>query len=86
MVLMLTTAALTLVQRSGHPLLLGRFGYQHLFVLLVAFAVPCAYFAARRGDIKQHRGYMIGLYVGGLLTAGGFAFSPGRLLHHWVFG
>ncbi len=44
-----------------------------------------AYLAARRGDIKQHKGNMIGLYVGGLLSAGSFTFAPGRLLHSSLF-
>jgi uncharacterized membrane protein len=86
LVLMLLTAALALLLRSSHPLLLGHFGYLHLFVLLVGYSVPRAYFAARRGDIRRHRGNMIGLYVGALLLAGAFAFSPGRLLHRWFFG
>jgi hypothetical protein len=29
--------------------------------------MPIAYFAARRGDLKAHRGAMIGLCVGGIL-------------------
>jgi uncharacterized membrane protein len=47
--------------------------------------VPQAYFAARRHDIKAHKSAMIGLYVGGLIIAGGFALMPGRLLHSWLF-
>jgi uncharacterized membrane protein len=29
---------------------------------------------------------MLGLYLGGILIAGAFAFSPGRMLHAWLFG
>ena len=39
-----------------------------------------------RGDIKAHRANMIGLYIGSILIAGAFAFSPGRMLHEWLFG
>jgi uncharacterized membrane protein len=45
-----------------------------------------AYLAARRGHIRAHRFAMISLYVGGILIAGAFAFSPGRMLHKWLFG
>jgi uncharacterized membrane protein len=86
MVLMLVTAGLSLFMRSGDPVLLGQFGVVHLFVLPVAFFVPRAWFAVRRGDIPQHKRSMIGLYIGALLIAGAFAFSPGRLLHQWLFG
>jgi uncharacterized membrane protein len=47
--------------------------------------VPAAYIHARRGNIAKHRSAMIGLYVGGILIAGSFAFMPGRLLHSWLF-
>jgi uncharacterized membrane protein len=29
---------------------------------------------------------MIGLYIGGILIAGGLAFMPGRIMHEMVFG
>jgi uncharacterized membrane protein len=40
----------------------------------------------RRGNISGHRNAMLGLYVGGLLIAGGFTLFPGRLLHRVFFG
>lgn len=87
MVLMLLTAVFTLLMLATvGPQLLHHFGFIHIFSLMVIFTVPGAYFAVRRGDIKTHRGNMIGMYVGGLLIAGAFAFMPGRLLHHWLFG
>lgn len=58
----------------------------HLFVPLTLFGVAGALIAARRRDIKGHRNAMVGVYVGGLLIAGGFAFAPGRLLHSIFFG
>ena len=84
---MLTTGIVTLFipTRIG-PIILGHFGFIHLLSLLTLITVPTAYFAIRRGDIKTHRENMIGLYVGGILIAGSFAlFSPGRLLHNWLF-
>ncbi|TXH04782.1 MAG: DUF2306 domain-containing protein [Nevskiaceae bacterium] len=68
------------------PRFLGHFGFIHLLSLLTLYSVPTALLAARQHRVAQHRRRMIGLYFGGLLLAGGLAFAPGRLLHHWVFG
>lgn len=87
MVLMLGTAFITLAMPAEvGPRFLGHFGFIHAFSFLALFNVPLAFIAARRGNIKAHRGAMIGLYVGGILIAGAFAFSPGRMLHEWLFG
>ena len=40
----------------------------------------------RRGNIRGHRMAMLGLYIGGLLIAGGLTLLPGRVLHRVVFG
>lgn len=86
MVLMLTTAAITLFMPAVvGPKLLNHFGFIHLFSFLVLYSVPTAYLAAGRHDVKAHKGSMIGLYVGGLLIAGAFTFMPGRLLNTWLF-
>ncbi len=86
MLLMLLTASITLFMGSAlGPVLLNHFGLIHLFSLLVLYSVPAAYIAARKNDIKAHRSNMIGVYVGGILIAGAFAFMPGRLLHSWLF-
>lgn len=68
------------------PRFLGHFGFIHIFSLLALYSAPTAYLAARRGNTKVHRRSMIGLYVGGILIAGVFAFLPGRMLHNLVFG
>lgn len=87
MVLMFVTAIITLfIPAHGAPRVIGHLGWIHLFSFLTLFSVPQAYFAVRRGDIKTHRGAMIGLYVGGLLIAGSFAFMPGRMMNRVVFG
>lgn len=87
MVLMFTTAGISLLLPAAvGPQVLGHFGFIHAFSFLTLYSVPAAYFAARRGDIRTHRGNMIGLYVGGILIAGSLAFAPGRLLNQWVFG
>lgn len=85
--LMLATAliALFLPAKLG-PSLFGHFGAIHLLCLLTVYAVPSAYLAARRGEIPRHRRIMRQLYIGGIVIAGVFAFSPGRLLHTWIWG
>jgi uncharacterized membrane protein len=84
--LMIVTAAITLLMPAQvGPRVFWHFGYIHLFSLLVFYSVPAAFINARRGNVKAHRSAMIGLYVGGILIAGSFAFMPGRLLHGWLF-
>ena len=45
-----------------------------------------AVYAARRHRVASHRRTMTGLFVGGLLVAGGLTFLPGRLMWRVVFG
>jgi len=87
LMLMLATALVSLFMGATiGPRFFGHFGYIHTFSLLTLVSVPIAYFAARSGQVALHRNTMIGLYVGGLLIAGSFAFMPGRLLHGWLLG
>ena len=87
MILMLATGLITLgMPAQVGPRVLNHFGFIHIFSLLALINVPIAYSAARRGNILAHRGAMISLYIGGILIAGAFAFSPGRMLHKWLFG
>lgn len=86
MVLMLITAVITLFMPAQvGPQLFNHFGFIHLFSLLALQSVPNAYFAIRRGNVKSHKYSMIGLYVGGIILAGGFTLAPGRYLHHLIF-
>jgi uncharacterized membrane protein len=86
MLSMLATAFITLLMPAEvGPRFLGHFGFIHGFSLLALVNVPFAYLAVRRGNIRAHRAAMIWLYVGGILIAGTFAFSPGRMLHEWLF-
>lgn len=87
LLLMVFTGLITLLMPAQvGPQVFGHFGFIHAFSLLTLYSAPAAYFAARHGNIKAHRGYMIGLYIGGILIAGAFAFAPGRMLHHLLFG
>ena len=87
MVLMLVTAIITSFMSAEVGIrLFDHFGFIHLFSALVFYAVPVAsYFAAKSGNILRHKKAMLGLYIGGILIAGFFAFLPGRSLHILLF-
>jgi len=84
--LMSITAVTTLFIHQVNPD--GPFGFSfiHLFVPLTLFGVVGAISGARTHNIARHRRSMIGLYVGGLLIAGGLTFLPGRLMHEIFLG
>jgi uncharacterized membrane protein len=88
MVLMMltATAAIFIPSFMAQGRILDRFGYIHLFVLLTYVSVPLALYNARKGNVAAHKHAMIGLYIGGILIAGGLAFAPGRLMHDMLFG
>jgi len=87
MALILITAVITLFMPAEvGPRMFGHFGFIHAFSALALWSVPAALFAVQRGDIPAHRRTMRGLYLGGVLIAGGFALAPGRLLYGWLFG
>lgn len=86
LVMMITTAIITLfMQAQVGPRLFDHFGWIHSFSVLTLYSGPKAYLAIRRGDIKSHQYSMIGLYVGGIMIAGGFTLVPGRYLHDLLF-
>ena len=83
LILMTVTAATTFFIRS---IAAGRLSPIHLFIPLTIAGVVAALWNIRRGNIAAHRNAMIGLYVGGILIAGGLTMLPGRLLHRVIFG
>lgn len=56
------------------------FTWIHLFTLFVMVTLPLALYRAHRGEIAGHAKGMRGIYIGGLIVAGVFAFMPGRVL------
>ncbi len=58
----------------------------HLFVVLTLFSVPQSILAIKRGDVKAHASAVKGLYLGGMLIAGLFAFMPGRTMWQFFLG
>ena len=85
--LMTVTSIAALFVRTIMPNgpLLG-FSPIHLFVPLTLAGVVGALYYARRHNIKAHRKSMLGVYIGGLLIAGGFTLMPGRIMHMVFFG
>lgn len=64
----------------------GKYSWIHGLSVFVTLAVPLAVYYAIRGNIARHRGLMTGLYLGGLIVAGGFSLSPDRLLGKMLWG
>jgi uncharacterized membrane protein len=78
-------AALFIHEIPAIDILYG-FGPIHLFSLVTLFGVVGALRGAWSHNIKMHRSSMLGVYIGGILIAGTFAFLPGRIMHGMVFG
>lgn len=83
LILMGLTAVDALFVRSLDP---PHLSVVHLFVPLTLVSAVAALWAIRRGNVRAHRAWMLGLYVGGLLVAGAFTLAPGRLLHRIFLG
>ncbi len=64
----------------------GGFSLLHILSIVVLTNVPMALYAARRHNVATHSRTMTGVFTGGLLLAGTFAFLPGRLLWQVFFG
>jgi uncharacterized membrane protein len=62
------------------------FNALHVFTAVTVISLWGGLTGIRRGDVRQHAGSMVGLYIGGLLIAGLFAFIPGRTMWATVFG
>ena len=78
-------AALFIHQIPAIDIVYG-FGPIHIFSIVTLSGVVGALRGAWTHNIKMHRSSMLGVYIGGLLIAGTFAFLPGRIMHAIVFG
>lgn len=58
----------------------------HLLSIFVLVMVPLATWYAHRHNVRGHAMTVIGVFIGGLVIAGGFTFVPGRLMHAVVTG
>lgn len=57
----------------------------HLLSVWTLISLGVALWAIRRGNVRLHRGFMVGTFLG-LIGAGLGAFAPDRLLNHWFLG
>jgi len=78
-------AALFIHQIPAIDIVYG-FGPIHLFSIVTLAGVAGALRGAWTHNIRLHRSSMLGVYIGGLLIAGTFAFLPGRIMHVLLFG
>ena len=64
------------------------FSWIHLFTVLTFYGViQGTYFLLRGGPgLKFHSRPFIGIFIGGLVVAGGTAFLPGRIMYQVAFG
>ncbi len=63
----------------------GAFSFIHLLTGWTIIVLPMAVFMARRHKVREHQKMMTGMFVGGLIIAGLFAFMPGRVLFSVFF-
>lgn len=76
---LMVTVVITSFWISGNgPRLAGSFCPIHLLSIFVMLMVPLAlYWVRGQRNVRGHAMTVIGMFVGGLIVAGGFAFAPG---------
>ncbi len=62
------------------------YSFIHLLSGWTIIGLPMAVYAIRRGQVVTHKKAMTGMFVGGLLVAGAFAFLPGRFMFEFLLG
>lgn len=58
----------------------------HILSALTIYGCLQSVYFARKGQIKHHMRIMQGIYLGGIVIAGGFTFLPDRIMYEVVFG
>jgi uncharacterized membrane protein len=58
--------------------------FVHLLSVWTLISLACAIYFIRRGNVRAHRGFMIGTFLG-LAGAGAGALAPGRALYAFFF-
>ena len=64
----------------------GAFSPIHLLSVWTLFSLVMAFYHARRGNIRQHKIWMVWLYILALWVTGAFTLFPGRVMHGVLFG
>ena len=83
-------AAMGFVAASGffiHTIrLVGPFSPIHILSVVALVSLWLGVKAAREGNIRRHKGYMLSLFALALVVTGGFTLLPGRAMHGVLFG
>ena len=64
----------------------GAFSPIHLLSAWTVFSLVMAVYHARQGNIRQHKIWMVLLYILALIVTGVFTLWPGRVMHSVLFG
>lgn len=64
----------------------GPFSPIHLLSIWTPFSLVMAVYHARHGNIRQHKIWMVLLYILALLVTGVCILWPGRVMHGVLFG
>jgi uncharacterized membrane protein len=66
--------------------LLGPWSPIHLLSIFTLAMLPIAVWKAHSHQVRSHRLFMSGIFLGALVIAGLFTLMPGRIMHRVVFG
>jgi len=83
-VLMLVTAGSALFINEIR--LIGPFSPIHIFSVVTFVGLAQGVWQIRRGDVREHKATMQGVYFFALILAGAFTLLPGRRMHDVLFG
>jgi uncharacterized membrane protein len=75
------TSSLWITELNGNV-----WSFVHLLSGWTIVALPMAIFAIRSRKVEAHRRTMTGIFVGGLIVAGGLSFIPGRFMFEFFLG
>ncbi|WDI33101.1 hypothetical protein PUV54_07815 [Hyphococcus flavus] len=64
------------------------FGPIHIFTVVTTVGIVGGLIYLIKGGptLKKHKGPFMGIFIGGLIIAGAFAFLPGRIMHAVALG
>lgn len=87
-VVVLTAVFIVRPREPGEPFLVHFTFIHYIFIPLTTFGLVggVLYILAGGPQLKRHAGPFRGLFIGGLVIAGLFTFSPGRIMHDVLFG
>lgn len=89
MALVVLTAAFIVRPREPGASFFIHFSFIHyIFIPLTTFGLVggLVYILAGGPQMKRHAGPFFGLFIGGLVIAGFFTFTPGRIMYDVLFG